>query len=133
MPKVGEARAADATLVCPVCKIGVAIVPGNVPEARCHRCGYTPPPSVVKAAKVAYVRRETQTRNHECHWPGCGKQVKPAYWGCGKHWMMLPARLRNAIWAAYRPGQEKTMTPSRDYVRVARETQDWIRENYPNG
>lgn len=45
---------------------------------------------------------------------------------------MLPKALRDAVWAAYRPGQEATMTPSREYLRVAHEVQTWIRRNYPN-
>jgi hypothetical protein len=41
--------------------------------------------------KADYVLSQRQTRAHTCHWPGCGKQVKPALWGCMKHWFMLPA------------------------------------------
>lgn len=76
--------------------------------------------------KVAHVRRAGQTRNHECHWPGCNKQVPPAMWGCKSHWFRLPQALRNKVWATYRPGQEITLTPSRAYVEVAREVQEWI-------
>jgi len=82
-----------------------------------------------KAVKVRYVKRATQSRKHHCHWPGCDKEVPPAKWGCYPHWMKLPKRLRDAIWAAYEPGQEKTLTPSRGYLAVAREVQDWIKEN----
>lgn len=86
---------------------------------------------ITKEAKVAYVKKQSQFRNHHCHWPGCEEQVPPAKWGCYRHWMLLPKRLRDAIWAAYKPGQEKTMMrPSREYVRVAQEVQDWIRSNY---
>lgn len=84
-------------------------------------------------SKAEYVRHQKQDRDHECHWPGCTKQVPPALWGCRKHWFKLPKVLRDKIWAAYQIGQEKTMTPSREYVAVAREVQDWIKENYPNG
>jgi hypothetical protein len=59
--------------------------------------------------------------------------VPPAMWGCYRHWMKLPKRLRDAIWAAFRPGQEANMTPSGEYVRVAREVRNWIKANYPNG
>jgi len=79
--------------------------------------------------KADYVRGERQTRNHECHWPGCDKQVPPAMWGCKVHWFALPQRLRNAIWRTYQPGQEKTMTPSADYLAAADEVQRWIAEN----
>jgi hypothetical protein len=78
------------------------------------------------AAKVAYVKRQSQTRDHTCHWPGCSKQVPPAMWGCKPHWFRLPVALRNKIWATYRPGQEVTMTPSARYIEVAKEVQAWI-------
>lgn len=82
-------------------------------------------------AKVAHVLRATQTRDHACHWPGCTQQVPPARWGCRKHWYSLPIDLRNDIWKAYRPGQERTGTPSREYVAAARAVQDWIAANHP--
>lgn len=84
-----------------------------------------PPPS--RKDKIEYVKSQRQTRDHTCHWPGCKKQCPPARWGCLAHWMMLPKRLRDKIWDAYRPGQEKTMTPSREYLKVAREVERWIR------
>lgn len=83
--------------------------------------------------KADYVKRAGQTRDHHCHWPGCGAQVPPAMWGCKKHWFALPLVLRNRIWRAYRPGQEVDGTPSRDYVAVAREVQGWIQANHGVG
>lgn len=56
-----------------------------------------------KAAKVRYVNGQGQNRDHHCHWPGCGKQVPPAMWGCCAHRMKLPKALRDKVWAAYRP------------------------------
>lgn len=76
--------------------------------------------------KYDHVREAQQTRKHTCHWPGCEKQVPPAMWGCRAHWFKLPLRLRNRIWATYRTGQEETQNPSREYVVVAREVQDYI-------
>ena len=81
------------------------------------------------ASKVAHVKRATQDRPHTCHWPGCGKQVPPAMWGCTFHWYRLPKRLRDKIWNAYRSGQEQTMTPSREYLSVADEVEAWILTN----
>lgn len=81
--------------------------------------------------KVEHVKAATQSRKHHCHWPKCEAQVPPAMWGCRKHWYMLAIGLRNKVWAAYQPGQEETMTPSRKYVEVAREVQEWIAANYP--
>lgn len=79
--------------------------------------------------KKTYVRRRLGGAHggHHCHWPGCEQKVPAAQWGCRRHWMMLPKYLRDKIWAAFRPGQEETKTPSRLYVSVALEVQDWIR------
>jgi len=77
--------------------------------------------------KVAHVLKGRQTRNHECHWPGCPEQVPPSMWGCKKHWFMLPSTFRKMIWATYVPGQEITKTPSKEYLAVATKIQDWIR------
>jgi len=76
--------------------------------------------------KSDYVRGAEQTRFHECHWPGCGKQVSPAMWGCKRHWFMLPAVLRAKVWKAYRPGQEEDLDVSDAYFAIAREVQQWI-------
>lgn len=84
-----------------------------------------------RASKVAHVLRGRQTRRHHCHWPDCTEQVPPAKWGCRRHWFMLPKRLRDLIWSTYRPGQEDSQTPSRDYVAAAREVQAWIAANHP--
>lgn len=76
--------------------------------------------------KVTHVRASGQTRGHTCHWPGCKEQVPPAMWGCRAHWYALPKTIRDAIWAAYLPGQENRMDPSADYLDAARAAQDWI-------
>ena len=77
--------------------------------------------------KAAYVLRQGQTRDHACHWPGCPAQVPPAKWGCSRHWFKLPKVLRDRIWRAYRPGQEKDLHPSNEYLAAATAAQDWIR------
>lgn len=80
--------------------------------------------------KADYVRAQPQTRPHTCHWPGCGKQVPPAMWGCKTHWFALPRLLRAKIWRAYKPGQEEDLRMvSADYLAIAEEVQQWIREN----
>lgn len=83
------------------------------------------------ARKAEYVRREATkgAGNHRCHWPGCNELVPPAMWGCKRHWFMLPYVLRSKIWCAYRPGQEVSKTPSREYIAAAREVQEWIAVN----
>lgn len=80
-------------------------------------------------SKADYVRRQQQTRDHACHWPGCGQQVPPAMWGCRAHWFRLPRRLRELIWATYRPGQEIDMRPSDAYLDAATQVQQWIAAN----
>lgn len=77
-------------------------------------------------SKRAYVTRQGQTRAHECHWPGCNKQVPPAMWGCARHWFRLPKSLRDRVWAAYVPGQEISLTPSSEYLQVVDDVQAWI-------
>lgn len=44
--------------------------------------------------------------SHTCHWAGCPVEVPAKLRGCKPHWFALPRKLRNRIWAAYRPGQE---------------------------
>lgn len=82
-----------------------------------------------KQNKVAYVQSQSQTRDHTCHWPGCGKQTPPAMWGCKTHWFRLPKKLRDMIWLAYRPGQEQDRRVSERYRMVARLVQEWILSN----
>jgi hypothetical protein len=77
-------------------------------------------------SKVDYVRSQGQTRPHTCHWPGCKRQVPPAMWGCKEHWFKLPLNLRNRIWQAYEPGQEVDLSPSDEYLAVAKDVEAWI-------
>lgn len=71
---------------------------------------------------------------HYCHWPGCTVHVPPSSWGCKRHWFKLPMRLRKLIWKHYRPGQEITKTPSPEYIAVAKQIQEWIKQQVtPNG
>lgn len=84
-------------------------------------------------SKADYVKSQGQTRSHTCHWPGCNAQVPPAMWGCRTHWFKLPIALRDAIWAAYRPGQERDMRPSEAYIAAARAAEAWIAEHTTPG
>ena len=79
--------------------------------------------------KIDYVKAQGQTRDHRCHWPGCTQQVPPAMWGCKEHWFKLPHRLRQEIWKTFRPGQEKDMRPSKEYLAAAERVQQWIKEH----
>ena len=64
---------------------------------------------------------------HLCHWPGCKRDVPPSRFACKAHWFSLPKFLRDEIWRTYRPGQEITKTPSREYIAAAIKVQNWIR------
>lgn len=79
-------------------------------------------------SKADYVRGERAkgTGNHHCHWPGCDRRVPPAMWGCFAHWTRLPHSLQAKIWATFKPGQEISKTPSREYLDAAHEVQAWI-------
>lgn len=82
-------------------------------------------------SKADYVREEANkntTFDHHCHWPGCKRNVPPAMWGCKQHWFKLPAWLRAKIWSTYRPGQEVSKDPSPEYLQVAIQVQNWIKE-----
>lgn len=84
-----------------------------------------------KYGKVLYAMQQShhQGRIHYCHWPGCPEEVKPAFWGCKKHWYTLPKELRTKIWKAYVPGQEIKMNPSKEYLTAAEEVQEWIKRH----
>lgn len=77
------------------------------------------------AHKKAHVAAQGQTRPHTCHWPGCRRQVSPALWGCRAHWGQLPRVIRQAIWEAYRPGQESDGDPSPAYLNAVQSARDW--------
>lgn len=65
---------------------------------------------------------------HTCHARGCDVHVPPRRFMCPKHWYMLPKATRDAVWAAYRPGQERTMDPSREYLDVTTDAVNWLAE-----
>jgi hypothetical protein len=88
-------------------------------------------PKANSRIKVEYVLKESKkgSGTHHCHYPGCGKPCPPAKWGCYHCWMKLPKYLRDRLWRAYQPGQEKTKTPSLEYLKVAREIEEWCEKN----
>lgn len=57
---------------------------------------------------------------HTCHAENCIVPVPPKMLMCRKHWYMVPATLRRAVWAEYRPGQEIDKRPSSEYLSVMR-------------
>lgn len=73
-----------------------------------------------------------EVTKHLCHWPTCNVEVPPKMWGCKKHWFMLPLKIRQRIWATYRPGQEIDKKPSEAYLEAAMEAREFALQN-PNG
>ena len=59
--------------------------------------------------------------SHECHNPACRQPCAPKYLMCRKCWFKVPKVLRDAVWAAYRPGQEqRKVRPTRAWFEAAR-------------
>lgn len=63
---------------------------------------------------------------HTCHARNCERATPPRMFMCAPHWRRLPQRFKDAIWAAYSPGQERRMDPSREYLDAAREAVNWL-------
>jgi hypothetical protein len=57
---------------------------------------------------------------HKCHARGCEKTVPPRMLMCLPHWRAVPRQLQAAVWATYRPGQERDKDPSPEYLDAAR-------------
>ena len=57
--------------------------------------------------------------DHKCHARGCPMHVKPEMLMCRRHWYMVPNRIREAVWASYRPGQCDDMSPSVEWHQAA--------------
>lgn len=63
---------------------------------------------------------------HRCHAKGCKRIIPPRLLMCRGHWWMVPRGLRDAIWAAYREGQEIRKDPSREWLIAARQAIDAV-------
>lgn len=61
----------------------------------------------------------TRAEAHTCHALNCGQHVPPRMHMCKRHWFMVPKPLRDGLWDAYRPGQERRMDPSPKYLLAA--------------
>lgn len=58
-------------------------------------------------------------RAHHCHATGCRTSCKPEFLMCYSHWRCVPARLQNAVYRTYRPGQCDDMQPSKEWHLAA--------------
>ncbi len=56
---------------------------------------------------------------HTCHARGCNVAIPPKLFMCKHHWYSVPKLLRDAVWAAYRPGQEVRKNPTVAYLDAA--------------
>lgn len=56
---------------------------------------------------------------HTCHAINCTQAVPPRLFMCRRHWYMVPKPLRDALWAAYVPGQERRKDPTPEYLDAA--------------
>lgn len=65
---------------------------------------------------------------HHCHATGCTRKVPPVMFMCRQHWFTLPKRLRDRIWATYRPGQCDDWRISHAYAEAAREAVRYVAE-----
>jgi hypothetical protein len=65
---------------------------------------------------------------HLCHAKGCTKKVPPRMFMCREHWYMLPRHMRDAVWAAYVPGQENRKDPTKKYIEIAHAAIEHIAE-----
>jgi hypothetical protein len=45
---------------------------------------------------------------------------------CRRHWFMVPKAMQDAIWAAYRPGQERDKKPSNAYLAAAYQAEGYV-------
>jgi hypothetical protein len=66
---------------------------------------------------------------HTCHAMDCDVAVPPRMFMCRRHWYMLPKPMRDAIWAAYVPGQERRKDPTDAYLNAAIAAVKWLAEN----
>jgi hypothetical protein len=57
---------------------------------------------------------------HYCHAYGCTRAVDPKFLMCILHWRTVPERIKELVWATYRPGQEVDKKPSKAYLLVQR-------------
>lgn len=65
---------------------------------------------------------------HHCHAIGCEVFVPAVWFMCSFHWLRLPRRLRDAVWAAYQPGQPVTLDLSPEWLKAAQEAVRWVAE-----
>lgn len=56
---------------------------------------------------------------HHCHARGCKASVRPELLMCFPHWRKVPARIQQAVYRTYRPGQCDDKRPSEAWHEAA--------------
>lgn len=69
---------------------------------------------------------------HTCHAHGCSVEISPKFFMCPRHWRMVPAPLKAAIWDNYRPGQEVDKEPTVAYLDAAAAAKAAVRTHEQN-
>lgn len=69
------------------------------------------------------------SEKHGCRWVGCSRMVPLNMWSCRQHWYRLPAKIRNGIWASYRPGQEDDLNPSPGWIEADEAARRYSEQN----
>lgn len=65
---------------------------------------------------------------HTCHAENCTTEVKPEFLMCGKHWRMVPNKLKLNVLKTYRPGQCDDKNPSQEWVAAAKAAIQAVRD-----
>lgn len=58
---------------------------------------------------------------HKCHAKGCETEVAPTSLMCGKHWAMVPGKIKFKVIQHYRKGQCDDKRPSKEWAMAARD------------
>lgn len=65
---------------------------------------------------------------HLCHANRCKSICAPSKLMCLRHWKMVPRHLQNAVYDTFKSGQERTKSPSREWVKAARNAINYVYE-----
>ena len=56
---------------------------------------------------------------HTCHARFCTVEIPERLLMCRRHWLMVPANMRQTVWQTYRHGQEVSKEPTLAYIEAA--------------
>lgn len=61
-----------------------------------------------------------------CHAINCDTRIPSNRLMCPRHWFLVPAELRKAVWQTYRPQQQEGQAPTQAYLDAARAAIDYV-------